>query len=191
MIIKVDVDGVIRDIITTMCSIYNDEFGENISPKDIRDYDVNKYFPLIKERIGMKPTDYFFDVNANKVFETVSKPFEGVQDAIERLRANGNKVVIVTWQFNVENIKHTLDFLEKYGITYDDICFTKDKWIVNGDYLIDDNPEFINDPRDKSRKLLVDTPYNKGICGTYRRVKSLRDAVDYIILSQKEKDKAA
>ena len=191
MTVKIDVDGVIRDIVSTMCEIYNKEFGGNLCAEDIDDYDVNTNFPAIMEKTGRKPIEYFFTDHADKVFETVSKPFDGVKEAIDRLRRNGIKVVIVTWQFSLKNIKHTLDFLDMYDIKYDDICFTKDKWLVRGTYLIDDNPEFIRDKKDKSRKIIIDTPYNRHVSKKYTRVASLKDAVDFIIEKRQQKREAA
>lgn len=181
MIVKIDVDGVIRDIISAMCELYNERFCGNLTVDDIDDYDVNLNFSEIKKQLGKKPTEYFFTDNGDLIFETLSKPFNGVKEAIGKLREQGHKVIIVTWQFSLKNIKHTLDFLEMHSIKYDDICFTKDKWIVKGDYLIDDNPEFILDDRDTSEKIIIDTPYNKYVSNDFNRCVSLSDAVEYII----------
>lgn len=185
MVIKIDVDGVIRDIISAMCKVYNERFGGNLNVSDIDDYDVNTNFPEIYKQTGRKPTEYFFTDNADLIFETVSLPFKGVKEAIDKLMDNGYKVVIVTWQFSLKNIKHTLDFLEMHGIRYNDICFTQDKWIVNGDYLIDDNPAFIMDDRDTSEKIVIDTPYNRNVPKTYTRCDSLKSAIKYILMKQK------
>jgi len=191
MTVKIDVDGVIRDIITAMCQIYNDKFGGKLCPDDIDDYDINTNFVEIPKRTGMTPVDYFFREHADLIFEYVSQPFEGVKESIDELRNNGHKVVIVTWQFNLDNIMHTLRFLDMHCIKYDDICFTKDKWMIKGDYLIDDNPEFIMDKRDKSKKIIVDTPYNRNVSKKYKRVNSLKDAIVYIINNNREENKEA
>ena len=191
MTVKIDVDGVIRDIITAMCRIYNKNFGGKLCPDDIDNYDINTNFAEIPNRTGMTPVDYFFREHADLIFEYVSQPFEGVKESIDELRNNGHKAVIVTWQFNLDNIMHTLRFLDVHGIRYDDICFTKDKWMIKGDYLIDDNPEFIMDKRDKSKKIIVDTPYNRNVSKKYKRVNSLKDAVVYIINNREENKEAA
>ena len=191
MTIKIDVDGVIRDIITAMCRIYNNKFGGKLCPDDIDNYDINTNFAEIPNRTGMTPVDYFFREHADLIFEYVSQPFEGVKESIDELRNNGHKVVIVTWQFNLDNIMHTLRFLDMHCIRYDDICFTKDKWMIKGDYLIDDNPEFIMDKRDKSKKIIVDTPYNRNVSKKYKRVNSLKDAIVYIINNREENKEAA
>ncbi len=189
MIVKIDVDGVIRDIISAMCKIYNERFDANLKVSDVDDYDVNLNFPEVYKNTGRKPTEYFFVDNADLIFKTVSQPFAGVKNAIDKLMENGHKVVIVTWQFNLENIKHTLDFLEMYRIKYNDICFTHDKWMIKGDYLIDDNPGFIMDEREEAEQIVIDTPYNRNIPKSYTRCKSLEEAIKYILL--KEKSKAA
>ena len=37
-----------------------------------------------------------------------------------------------------------------------------DKWLIGSDIIIDDNPEFLMDKREKSKiKMLIDQPYNK------------------------------
>lgn len=189
--IKIDVDGVIRDIVTTMCNCYNGLFGTDMTTEDVVLYNVNNLFPKIREKYGIEPSEFFFDRLSHAVFESVSKPFEGVSEAIGTLMEHGYKAVIVTWQFSKANKIHTLNFLERYNIPYDDICFTKDKWMIKGDYLIDDNPEFITDKRDKSEKILVDAAYNRKLSKNYTRVKSLKEAVEYIISKENKIKKAA
>ena len=182
MIIKIDVDGVIRDIMPVVCQIYNDEFGTSYTVEDITDYDISLLFKGIREKYDMTASDFFFRKNASKVFLR-SKPFDGVREAITILREKGHKVVICTWQFTLGNIMRTLNFLDVWGIKYDDICFTKDKWMVKCDYIIDDNPGFLIDERETGKKIIIDAPYNRewndeGII----REKSLYDAVMYNIV---------
>ena len=183
-IVKVDVDGVIRDMIGGMCQIYQWQFKEHISPESITDYDINKSFPKVKEQLNCTPWQFFFEDHADGVFRCISKPFDGVKQALDLLHKKGYKVVIVTWQFNKQNKEFTLDFFDRHHLYYDDICFTQDKWMVHGDYLIDDNPEFILNESDHSKKIMVDTPYNRYIDDkslNILRVKSLEEAVDVIV----------
>lgn len=184
MIIKIDVDGVIRNINETMCKLYNQLFNEKITVEDIFDYNVEKVFNRIKEKIGMTAVDYFFSWEAKEVF-LHSEPYAGVREAIQKLRDAGHKVVIVTWQFNLQNKYYTLMFFEKNKIPYDDICFTRDKWMIQGDWLIDDNPEFITDEREKSRKIMIRMPYNKNCDFFCTRANGLQEAVDIILEQEK------
>lgn len=180
MIIKIDVDGVIRNINEKMCYLYNQAFGENLTEEDIFDYDVEKVFNKIKEELGRSAVQYFFGWCSEEVFLN-SRPYDGVIEAIQKLRDAGHKVVIVTWQFNLKNKYNTLLFFEKNGIPYDDICFTRDKWMIQGDWLIDDNPEFITDEREKSRKIMIRMPYNKDCKFFCTRADNLQEAVDIIL----------
>ena len=64
MIIKIDVDGVIRNINKTLCRLYNDLFNENLMSENILDYDVDKTFKRIQEEMGLTACDYFFDISS-------------------------------------------------------------------------------------------------------------------------------
>ena len=57
--------------------------------------------------------------------------------------------------------------------------------MIQGDWLIDDNPEFIEDKRDKSKKILINMPYNKKVIPFLQRANNLQEAVD-IILKREE-----
>lgn len=188
MNIKIDVDGVIRNINETMCKLYNELFNEHLVVNDIYDYNVEKAFSKIKEKIGMTAVDYFFSWEAKEVF-LHSNPYDGVREAIQKLRNAGHKVVIVTWQFDLQNKYYTLMFFEKNKIPYDDICFTRDKWMIQGDWLIDDNPEFIMDERDESRKIMINMPYNKNCDFSCDRANDLQEAVDMILEQNSNWDK--
>ena len=180
MIIKIDVDGVIRNINKSMVDLYNRDFFDSIKVDDITEYDVDKVFPKIKKTLGITASDYFFKFNSNKIF-LLSETYSKVRESIDLLRNNGHKVIIVTWQPVFRNKINTLYFLESNGIQYDDICFTKDKWMVQGDWLIDDNPEFITDERDESKKMMIKMPYNKDCNFPCNRANNLQEAVDIIL----------
>lgn len=180
--VKVDVDGVIRDIFTPMCNLYNSTFGVSINPDDVKDYNVEVSFPLIREKLGKSAFEWFFVDNADEIF-LYSKPFPKVAEALRKLREYGAHVMIVTWQHTYGNKVRTLKFLERNGIEYDDILFTKEKWRIEADYIIDDNPKFLFDKEEKSIKIMVDAPYNrqspmkpKGI-----RVDNLSEAIKFIL----------
>ena len=57
--------------------------------------------------------------------------------------------------------------------------------MIQGDWLIDDNPEFITDEREKSRKIMINMPYNKNCNFFCTRANCLQEAVD-IILEQEQ-----
>ena len=128
----------------------------------------------------MNAAEFFFEVHAKELFLD-SEPYDGVKESLERLKKEGHKIIIATWQYTLNNKLFTLMFLEKNDIPYDDICFTRDKWMIKSDWMIDDNPEFIMDERDKSKKILIRMPYNKGIRMDATRCDNLKKAIDFIL----------
>lgn len=159
MIIKIDMDGVIRNIIPTILKIYNSEFSENLKESDITAYDVNTSFPKFMIEKGKLASEVFFVDNAKEIFLN-SSLFIGAKEAIDLLHQEGHKIIICTWQMTYETKQYTLEFLEKNKIYYDDICFTKDKELIKSDFIIDDNIEFLEKDFSK-RKICISAPYNK------------------------------
>ena len=181
-IVKIDVDGVIRDMLGALCKLYF-AFEREIEREDITDYRVNISFPKIKEELGIDAHDYFFTYHSEDVNFNMAVPLYGAKEAIEKLHKFGYKIVIVTKQNTFDNKIHTISFLKHYGIYYDDICFTADKWLVQSDFMIDDNPEFLQNKREGTpheNRFIIDAPYNYG-CTEFTRFMSLLDAVQYII----------
>ena len=163
MVFKIDMDGVIRDMFYPMLCLYNNRYGENLSLDDIVEYDVNVVFPKCMEIDGIRASEFFFGENSREVFLDGSFPYEGVAYWLNELRKYGHRVVIVTMQYGILNKEYALRFLDRYNIGYDDIMFTSEKWMVSGDYLVDDNPLFLEDPRDNSAKVVIDMPYNREV----------------------------
>lgn len=79
----------------------------------------------------------------------------------------------------------TLEWLENWKIPFSDICFTKNKWLIGSDVIIDDNPAFLSDPMENAIKIIVTQPYNtdyndEGVI----RVNSFSEAVDDILANK-------
>lgn len=180
--VKVDVDGVIRDIFGAMCRIYNEKFDDNKTLDDIIHYDVDESFPRIKEETGESAAKFFFIDNAHYVFYEGAKVLPGVKEGLLKLHNEGIKVVICTYQLNIDNKVDTLRFLDENGIYYDSLCFTKDKHIVCGDFLIDDCPDFLMHPDEESYTIRMEYPFNKYIDDmTDMSFTNMTDAVEAII----------
>ena len=86
MIIKVDVDGVIRDLPSSLCQVYNQLNSEDAKTAlDMVYYDVNKSFPMIETLTGFTANEYFFVEKCTEVFREKAKPYNGVRQAMEKL----------------------------------------------------------------------------------------------------------
>ena len=156
----VDVDEVLRDNLSNMLRVYNEEYNDNKKLSDLHDFQVDISFPKISEVTGRTASKYFFEQHAKEVF-TDAEAIEGAKEAIDILREYG-KVIIVTYQKNTENKIRTLEWLDKNDIKFDSICFTRDKSIVHADYMIDDNDwNFIG--CNCCHGILIDRPYNQKV----------------------------
>lgn len=159
LVFKIDIDGVLRDMLSVMVDLYNKEFGTTMKVSDVTDYSLKKSFPLFEEN-GMDVYDYFLNVHAT---DTMLAPmFEDANKIIEQIRAKGHKIVIVTYQPSIKANVLTLEWLEINKIQYDDICFVNgpDKTGIPCDIIIDDCPDFLEAEKD-AKKICVDQPYNR------------------------------
>jgi 5'(3')-deoxyribonucleotidase len=124
----------------------------------------------------------------------VMKPIDGAIEAVHSLSKHYDCYILSTapWR-NPSAWSDKVAWVTKYldDIFHKRIIITHCKHLCKGDYLIDDNPEFIIDKRDKSKKIIVDTPYNRNVSKKYKRVNSLKDAVVYIINNRKKNKEAA
>jgi uncharacterized HAD superfamily protein len=141
MIIGVDVDGVLRDIITPVIKVYKKEYDYECIVTHNTFYKWRLYdnLPKITNDVAFfkKYSDYIFGSGQYYVQR---------KDLIKKLIKLGHKVIIVTNQIQgLESL--TLDWLNKNSIHYDSIYFVKenkDKFLIKMNYIIDDNLETIN-----------------------------------------------
>ena len=182
MIIKIDCDGVLRNLLSDMCKIYNRRFSTHIKPCDCVSYDVEKLFPLCKSELGVSAKEYLFDLNGEELFAH-GTIFDNVQLAIKMLKDCGHAIVIVTAQNTVENKIDTLKWLNSNNIYYDDIAFTNNKENVFGDIMIDDNVDILKKCPPNTKPVCISAPYNQNC--DYECYDSLFDFVKKFLTYEK------
>ena len=182
MRIKVDVDGVLRSLTPTMVSLYNEKFGTCMKVEDAIDYDVNVSFPLLKKN-NIDAFKFFFEDNAYIIFAT-TPAYKNAAKALKKLIDNGHKVTIVTHQTTTQNKILTLEWIDGHHIPYDSIAFTRKKYNIHGDILIDDNIDILNNEPKETRKICIAAPYNKEYKG--ERYNSIEEAVNNILNDNKQ-----
>lgn len=181
----IDCDEVLRQTLCKMIEVYNKHFPDSQKKiEDVIDFKTEISFPEIERLTGQTPSYWFFQEHGKEMFLD-TQPFPYVKEDVDTLKKYG-KVIILTYQKTYANKKHTLEWLEKFGIEPDGICFMKDKTLVNGDYLIDDN-DWNFKGNSVKYGILIDAPYNKdkelesilrsSSCEQILRLKSLHDFV--------------
>jgi 5'(3')-deoxyribonucleotidase len=161
----VDIDEVLRALLSQMVKLYNKHFGGNMKIDDVFDYNVEICFSAIKEKTGISAKEWFFTLHGKELFRDAPM-IKGAKEALEILREYGD-VIIITRQFGIENKRYALEWLDKHGIPYDSICFVDDKSVVKCDYLIDDNVDNFKGCNIHGA-ILITAPYNKSEKDVYR-----------------------
>jgi 5'(3')-deoxyribonucleotidase len=159
MIIKIDCDGVLRNLLADMCKIYNRRFSTHIRPDECTCYDVEKIFPLCQIELGVSAAEYLFDLNGEELFAN-GTAFDNIESAIKMLKGAGHTIIIVTAQNSVDNKIDTLKWLDNNNIYYDDIAFTNNKENVFGDIMIDDNVNVLKKCPSYTKPICISAPYN-------------------------------
>lgn len=178
-VFKIDCDGVLRNLLQNMCDIYNAQFGTNIKPCDCIQYEVDKVFTLCQKELGMSAKEFLFNVHGEHLFRYSDVCFRA-KEAMDMLHNAGHKIIVVTWQRSTQNKIDTLKWLEKNNIYYDDIAFTNKKDQIKGDYMVDDNVDFLNEITKPTIPICINAPYNKDV-DFYPRYDSLYDfVIDYL-----------
>ena len=91
-IIKIDCDGVLRNMLPAMCSIYNDYYDTDLRPKDVTDFDIGKIFNKCPE-----PEDFFFRKNINYIYLN-ARMCSKAKEAMDMLHEKGYHIAIVSDQ---------------------------------------------------------------------------------------------
>ena len=154
----IDVDDVLRATTPKMLELYNNEFGTSLERRDLTEYDVNKSYPLIKERLGIDASEWFFNLKQDELFGE-AQPLPGAKYAVDILSEYGH-IIICTHQRTPMNKKITAEWLDKHHFNYDGVFFTQKKYLITGDFVIDDCIDYFKYSNSKTG-ILINMPFNE------------------------------
>ncbi len=183
MRIGIDCDGVLRDfipdVINKIKETHPQHADEILVPKS---WDWEDWLPFWSEDETEK---YVFQTHHEELFGRDSTPIkEAVEDwAILKSWAikHGHELVLVSAQR--EHCKDiTREFLDKNGFDFDEYHFTKEKWSIDVDVLVDDSPEKLDIFNERSveygRPICMKTTWNTKSQKKYMTIDRLSDLVD-------------
>jgi 5'(3')-deoxyribonucleotidase len=89
-----------------------------------------------------------FAVTQRQLFAT-SLPIPGARSTLRRLSDEGYRIRIITHRlfihfFHQAAVSQTIEWLDRHGMPYSDLCFMKDKDQVGADIYVDDAPHNID-----------------------------------------------
>lgn len=170
-----DMDDVLADLGTDWLNVYNEYYQDNLTPSHLTSWDTSNIvkaecgdniYKLLKEEglfSDLKPTEYSQDVMSNlidnnfEVFLVSDSPkgysyFDGV--ATKGNPADDKRA----WA------KKHFPFIKEKNI-----IFTSEKYLVQGNILVDDKPQTYHLFKKINRNiLLMDRPYNRDIVSDSR-----------------------
>jgi 5'(3')-deoxyribonucleotidase len=164
---KLDIDGVLRDINTTFCKLLLEQYNYKV---DYNDFNCYWFTNTIMNDLPNFNSKKFMIDNKIEIFGN-SKPYYENIEILDKL-SEKYKIKIVSAQFN-ETEKITDKWLNKYKIlkNVDEVIYTTNKKAIKGDFLVDDcihNLFYKND-------ICVARPWNKCGIGLFRRINKLEE----------------
>ena len=161
MIILVDMDDVIVEFEKKIIELILKQNPEkkDLLKKERKKFKLSEEYPELKEAIE--------EIKSQKELTKNLEPVPGSVEALKEIKKKGHEVFICTSPLT----KYETSVLEKYKWVEENfgyewtkrIILTKDKTMIKGDILIDDNPEIkgLKDP--EWEHIIFDRPYNKHI----------------------------
>ncbi len=135
--VLVDLDGSTRNILDRCIFVYKRDVDPSctLTHDDITHWGMSEFFPKVEVR------DFFFREHAQEVFAEALPYDENLTEVWGRLAAR-YEMYVVTDQ-RPENIKFTLQWVERYNLPYAKMVFTDDKAGVGGHVGLDDKVEIL------------------------------------------------
>lgn len=117
-------------------------------------YNLSSYFPSLKH--GVEAMDFW----RNKYLYQPLTPLKDCVDVLMKYKNLGNQIVFVS-AITGQHGSSKYDFLKENFPFLDGVVFTKEKWTVGCDVLIDDRNAFLNQMPSNVKKIKLHTPYTQ------------------------------
>lgn len=181
MRILVDVDGVQANLTTPFLNILHRYWDVTKTEADWVDWcPVKAGICDIQEQ-----ADAIFRMIGHHVHAFADLP--GSRAGVQSLRDAGHQVIALTAPIHTpEWLYGRATWLKMRGFTDRTIVFTRDKSLIPGDVLIEDNPEYAREwaaAHPRGAVLLYDQPWNRSavVPSNGRRVKSWAQVLDSVV----------
>lgn len=154
-VVLLDVDDTLIDLLSAWCSWLNRFYGLCVTPDEITDWNIAKFFPMLTVEQVFKP------LQLEKFWKTV-KPKDEAIKYVKQLVDDGFDVYICT-STDYRNVKLKFEhIIAKYFpfISWQQVIVTSRKQMIKADFLVDDAVH--NHEGGDYFKILVSAPHNRG-----------------------------
>lgn len=184
--VLLDVDGVCGDLVSHLLNRLHQKYPGLKIP----DYEEFKEYRLTMNTVDDDTVAAMLDILSLPGFARDMPVIDGAVDGILFLRSCGYEITFVTAPF-YDNPTWVFDryrwLSENFGVTQDEMIFTDAKYLVLGDYLVDDSPFNIRACVEHNKisckgivPLVFDQPWNRGKVPDARRVCGWDDLSDVL-----------
>jgi len=165
--IAIDLDDVLNNLVDEwILNVYNKEYNDTLTIKDVNDWDVTKY---VKPECGSKIYEILLRPN---FFETLSPKIHAIE-VTERLVSKYELYVVTA--YHPKTVVNKVNWLSKNfpHINPKNIIFCNAKGLIKADFLIDDGPHNILDYHNNGGKhpIVFDRPWNSHLPSSFNRAK--------------------
>lgn len=153
----VDLDGVVADFINGLKPVAAEWLG---TPEAELTSDVSYGFKEWKLGGTRGYEDlHRYALKEKRLFETLPM-IDGAAASLRRLSRKGVRIRIITHRlyipwFHRQAVVQTLEWLERHGIPYWDLCFMAAKSSVDADVYVEDSPGNVANLRAAGKKVIV------------------------------------
>ena len=156
--VGIDLDDVLFDTVPAWLKRHNEITGDNVEPEDVKSWDIAQYLNK-----GSRDS-FFYILQQSDFWQTV----EPVKDAIAYMwklcTEHDNIEVYVVTSTHYSTTDKKMRHLYKLFPFLDDmhsVIITGDKYTIDLDILVDDNPENLCMSKKGVVKVLFDRPHNE------------------------------
>lgn len=160
----IDLDGVCADFYGKLLEVYNTDFKDNLTRKDIKTWSL----PPVFRKASRKQIRSYMSVAG---FWSGLEPIKGAVDTLYRLQSVGHDIIIVSAAPEDSTIagQEKFDWVHEHlpFIPHKNVILASRKELISGDILLDDGPH--NLTAFPGISVAMDAPYNQQ-CVCDRRV---------------------
>lgn len=179
--IGIDVDGVLRDVMQSINTVFETHYPEHIVGKIAYNYDFPHIKMPLKEKFNVIFNDYPEEIFLN------SQPYPGAVEQFAFLKKwakkNGFKLVCATNQ-EPHLIGLTYMWLAKHDFLFEELHIARKKEIIGLDYLIDDAPHnfeaWLKAGHPGENFFLMDRSWNQEVEASIR-IKEIKEICSIIL----------
>ena len=186
-VLGVDLDGTVADFYGGLRPVAAEWLGKPVEELPL---EVTYGLP----EWGIRPNEYDelhrFAVTQRDLFRTLA-PLPGAAPALRRLAYEHDvRIRVITHRLYIKYahqlaVRQTIEWLDRHGIPYWDLCFLRDKGAVGADLYIEDGPPYLEALlKERRRVIIFSNSTNRSIPGP--RVESWEEAENAVVAALAE-----